>query len=60
MSKMFYEDRENVVECRYGQLSSAEQIEKKKTKPQKKQNDWPCICRAAINHNSVVTSTIWH
>ena len=29
MSKMFYEDRENVVECRYGQLSSAEQIEKK-------------------------------
>ena len=58
MSKMFYEDRENVVECRYGQLSSAEQIEKNKTAT--KQNDWPCICRAAINHNSVVTSTIWH
>ena len=29
MSKMLNEDRENVVECRYGQLSSAEQIEKK-------------------------------
>ena len=24
------EDRENVVECRYGQLSSTEKIEKKK------------------------------
>ena len=49
---------ENVVECRYGQLSSTEQIEKNKTAT--KQNDWPCICRAAINHNSVVTSTIRH
>ena len=29
MSKMFYEDREYVVECRYGQLSSTEQIKKK-------------------------------
>ena len=26
------EDRENVVECRYGQLSSTEEIEKKKQK----------------------------
>ena len=29
------EDRENVVECRYGQLSSTEKIEKKKTKQKK-------------------------
>ena len=47
MSKMLNEDRENVFECRYGQLSSTEQIEKNKTAT--KQNDWPCICRAAIN-----------
>ena len=31
-SKMWNEDRENIVECRYGQLSSTEEIEKKKQK----------------------------
>ena len=35
MSRMWDEDRENVVECRYGQLSSTEKIEKKKTKQNK-------------------------
>ena len=35
MSKMWDEDRENVVECRYGQLSSTEKIEKKKQKQNK-------------------------
>ena len=34
MSKMWDEDRENIVECRYGQLSSTEEI-KKKTKQKK-------------------------
>ena len=29
MSKMWDEDRENVVECKYGQLSSTEKIENK-------------------------------
>ena len=32
MSKMWDEDRENVVESRYGQLSSTEKIEKKQNK----------------------------
>jgi len=35
MSKMWDEDRENVVECRYGLLSSTEKIEKNKTKQNK-------------------------
>ena len=47
------EDRENVVECRYGQLSSTEKIEKKtktkETRNKTKQNNWPCKSRAALN-----------
>ena len=45
------EDRENVVECRYGQLSSTENIEKKtkETRNNTKQNNWPCKSRAALN-----------
>ena len=35
MSKMWDEDRENIVECRYGQLSSTEKTKKKKTKQNK-------------------------
>ena len=40
MSKMWDEDRENVVESRYGQLSSTEKIEKKtkQNKPGTMQN----------------------
>ena len=41
MSKMWDEDRENIVECRYGQLSSTEKIIKKKTK-QNKTNQEQC------------------
>ena len=43
MSKMWDEDRENVVECKYGQLSSTGKIEKTK------QNNWRCKCRAVVN-----------
>ena len=52
MSKMWDEDRENVVECRYGQLSSTEKIEKNKTKQTRnntKQNNSLCECRAAVD-----------
>ena len=54
MSKMWDEDRENIVECRYGQLSSTEKIKKKRNKTKQtrsnaKQNIWPCKCRAAVN-----------
>ena len=54
MSKMWDEDRENIVECRYGQLSSTEKIiiiikESKQTRSNTKQNNWPCKCRAAVN-----------
>ena len=41
MSKMWDEDRENIVECRYGQLSSTEKIiiiKKKQNKPGAIQN----------------------
>ena len=40
MSKMWDEDRENIVECRYGQLSSTEKIIiiKKQNKPGAIQN----------------------
>ena len=57
------EDRENVVECRYGQLSSTEKIEKKKQKQKKPgtiQNK--IIGRAKVAQlwtvNSAETSTI--
>ena len=50
---LWNEDRENVVECRYGQLSSTEKIEKKtktkETRNKTKQNNWPCKSRAALN-----------
>ena len=36
MSKMWDEDRENIVECRYGQLSSTEKIKKKNETKQNK------------------------
>ena len=57
------EDRENVVECRYGQLSSTEEIEKKKQKkPGTIQNK--IIGRAKVAQlwtvNSAETSTITH
>ena len=47
MNKMWDEDRENIVECRYGQLSSTEKIiiikkESKQTRSNTKQNNWPC------------------
>ena len=53
-SKMWNEDRENIVECRYGQLSSTEKTNKKKNETKQirsnaKQNIWPCKCRAAVN-----------
>ena len=35
-SKMWNEDRENIVECRYGQLSSTEKTNKKKKTKQNK------------------------
>ena len=45
------EDGENVVECRYGQLSSTGEIQKKtkETRNNTKQNNWPCKSRAALN-----------
>ena len=36
MTKMWDEDRENIVECRYGQLSSTEKIKKKNETKQNK------------------------
>ena len=64
MSKMWDEDRENIVECRYGQLSSTEKIIiiKKQNKPGAIQNK--IICRANVAQlytvNSIETSTISH
>ena len=52
MGKMWDEDRENVVESRYGLLSSTEKIEKNKTKQTRdnaKQINSSCKCRAAVN-----------
>ena len=47
MSKMWDEDRENVVECRYGQLSSTGKMEKtKQNKPETIQNK--IIGRASV------------
>ena len=57
------EDRENVVECRYGQLSSTEKIEKKKQKkPGTIQNKITGRAKVAQlwTVNSAETSTISH
>ena len=48
MSKMWDEDRENIVECRYGKQKQ-KRNKTKQTRSNAKQNIWPCKCRAAVN-----------